>query len=512
MSDISQHKKLYIPPININANNRKLLCPNCNRLPLISIVPDHFEKIKVICNYCKYNEELLIPEYLRKVDLNKTNFQTYKENFHCKSHQFIEYKFFCNDCNKHLCTVCVQDEKHKDHNVIDLTTVSIYTLKNDLENARNEFIQYFTAIKKELMEEINKKIEMMSKAHDLLTLIEVLSNTFDPKTPNHYLISNMLNITQVKLNLNDNNKKFENFKFCPSIVQISFPSLKLEANLKEHSKGILSLIKLKDGRLASSSEDNNIILYRNMQKDATLKAHTEPIHSLSQLDNEKIISCSNDKSIKIWTKKGSTYVVEETIENAHDDFIYKVIPLTLTRMASCSKDGTIKIWSSDPPYQPIKTLGGDKGIVISILQLKNQEKLLAAYPIKNEIGLWNITNYECEKVYGEVNCCYVNSMIQLDDKKIAIGGITLLTVFDMEKEEKEVHLLNRTLITSLRKIDEDNLLFGTKEGVIGVYKIKTKEVGLISKVHNDCISDIVLNEKNSVITTSWEGDVKKWKY
>ena len=103
-------------------------------------------------------------------------------------------------------------------------------------------------------------------------------------------------------------------------------------------------------------------------------------------------------------------------------------------------------------------------------------------------------------------------MIQLDESKIAVGGITLLTVFDIEKEEKEVHLLNRTLITALRKIDEENLLFGTKEGVIGVYKIKTKEVGLISKVHNDCISDIVLNEKNSVITTSLEGDVKKWKY
>ena len=512
MSDISQHKKLFIPPININANNRKLLCPNCNRLPLISIIPDHVEKIKVICNYCKYNEELLIPEYLRKVDLNKTNFQSYKENFHCKVHQFIEYKFFCNDCNKHLCIFCVQDEKHQNHNVIDLTTISIYTLKNDLENARNEFMQYFTAIKEELMAEIKKKVEMMSRAHDLLSLIEVLSNTFDPKTPNHYLISNMLNITQFKLNLNDKNKNFENFKFCPSIVQISFPSLKLEANLKEHSKAILSLIKLKDGRLASSSEDNNIILYRNMQKDATLKAHTEPIHSLTQLDNEKIISCSNDKSIKIWTKKGSTYVVEDTIENAHEDFIYKVIPLSLNRMASCSKDGIVKIWSSEPPYQLVKPLKGDRGIVISILQLKDQEKLLAAYPVKNEICQWNTTNYECEKVYNEVNCCYVNSMIQLDDRKIAVGGITLLTVFDIEKEEREVHLLNRTLITALRKIDEENLLFGTKEGVIGVYKIKTKEVGLISKVHNDCISDIVLNEKNSVITTSLEGDVKKWKY
>ena len=272
------------------------------------------------------------------------------------------------------------------------------------------------------------------------------------------------------------------------------------------------MIKLKDGRIASCSEDNNIILYRNMEKDATLKGHSGPVHSIAQLENEKIISCSNDKTIKIWNKKGSTYVVENTIEKAHDDFIYKVIPLSLQRMASCSKDGTIKIWDSQAPYTLLSTLEQDKGIVISILQIRNQEKLLSAYPTQNELCLWNIKNYECEKIFKDVNCCYVNSLLQLDDRTIVVGGITLLTLLDLGNEEKEVHLLNRTLITSLNKIDDENLLFGTKEGVIGVYKIKLKQIGLISKVHNDCISDIVLNEENSVLTTSWVGDIKKWKF
>ena len=70
-----------------------------------------------------------------------------------------------------------------------------------------------------------------------------------------------------------------------------------------HAKKITCLLTLKDGRLASSSLDGNLNIYKeDLSKiDLSIK-YKYPIHSFIQLHDGKIIICSNTKNIMILIK------------------------------------------------------------------------------------------------------------------------------------------------------------------------------------------------------------------
>ena len=90
-----------------------------------------------------------------------------------------------------------------------------------------------------------------------------------------------------------------------------------------HTDYVLSLLLLKDGKVASSSSDRTIKIYNQFNDyhcAQVIKRHRNGIDSICQLDDGTIISCTCDKSIMIG---------EHTIKNAHDGCIYKVITLLI---------------------------------------------------------------------------------------------------------------------------------------------------------------------------------------
>ena len=94
--------------------------------------------------------------------------------------------------------------------------------------------------------------------------------------------------------------------------------------ISEHTAYVYSLLHLKDGRVASCSQDQTIRIYdpsNDYHCDQVIKRHSERITSICQLDDGTIVSCSEDKSIMIG---------DYTIKNAHDWWIYKVITLPNT--------------------------------------------------------------------------------------------------------------------------------------------------------------------------------------
>ena len=129
-----------------------------------------------------------------------------------------------------------------------------------------------------------------------------------------------------------------------------------------HTVYVNSLLHLKDGRVASCSDDNTIRIYdpsNDYHCVQVIERHSKGIESICQLDDGTIVSGSYDQSIMIG---------DYTIKSAHDGWIYKVITLPNNRIASCSKDMTIKIWKSNPRYSdiPIKVLEGHSDNVNSI--------------------------------------------------------------------------------------------------------------------------------------------------
>ena len=74
--------------------------------------------------------------------------------------------------------------------------------------------------------------------------------------------------------------------------------------LKGHSKDVNYLTLLKDGRLASSSDDETIRIW-NLTTGQTvriLSGHTTPVYYVVELSDGRLASGSFDSTIMIWDK------------------------------------------------------------------------------------------------------------------------------------------------------------------------------------------------------------------
>ena len=186
--------------------------------------------------------------------------------------------------------------------------------------------------------------------------------------------TNIINNSNLNLyecnNSTDTNKVISYFKNDSIINLNAFKNTKI---IKNHTKGVNSLLLLKDNRIASCSSDKTIRILnpsKNFTCDEILERHRDNVISLCQLDDGTIISASKDRSIKIGNS---------SISSAHEYSIYKVITLPNNRIASCSLDNAIKIWKSDPPYSPTPLIVlNEHGYgVRSLLYIKQKDILVS---------------------------------------------------------------------------------------------------------------------------------------
>ena len=164
-------------------------------------------------------------------------------------------------------------------------------IKNSLETLKSEKINFhakfnFSQISK------NYKIEqMLEKAHEKL-----INGIFE--IGNNKVITGSLDYT-LKI-WEEKNNKFENIQ-----------------KIKGISGAICSMIKLNDGGLITSAANNNNINIWEKQGEnnytikQSISSHTKPVLTLAQLENGKIISGGWDNLIIIWDKDNSGYYIEK---------------------------------------------------------------------------------------------------------------------------------------------------------------------------------------------------------
>jgi WD40 repeat protein len=80
---------------------------------------------------------------------------------------------------------------------------------------------------------------------------------------------------------------------------------KVKQTLSGHESGVYCLAVLKDNFLASGSADNTIRIWNINEgcSTSTLKGHTGAINSLLVQNNEYLVSGSADRTMKIWDKE-----------------------------------------------------------------------------------------------------------------------------------------------------------------------------------------------------------------
>ena len=131
-------------------------------------------------------------------------------------------------------------------------------------------------------------------------------------------------------------KNFKNFKIYES---------KISNTLSHHSGAVNQIILLKDGRLASSSNDKKIIIYNKENYSIELKIDKfdSEVSNIIQINNGNIIASLTSGFIYILKLASTSYEIIQKIQ-AHGSCVRKTIEIKDGRLISCSDDKTIKIW------------------------------------------------------------------------------------------------------------------------------------------------------------------------
>ena len=402
-----------------------------------------------------------------------------------------------------------------DKSQITINDDTLSNITTDIKNANKHLLTYFKEIKDE---HISRTIAQMNRLEssyeesynrnkDILTFLEILIDNYDGSNEmKQTILENELKIYQCKdrNNINEVIKYYNEYKIIQKKIIIE--ELK---SITEHTSSVYSLLRLKDGRIASCSDDNTIKIYdpsNNYHCDKVIYRHSHFIPSICELNDGTIVSCSLDKSIII-----GDYI----INNAHNDCIFKVITLPNNRIASCSKDNRIKIWKSNPQYSdtPIKVLEGLSGVFCSILYIKERDIMISVSSEKTLL-LWNMQTYKYDKVINGVECCWNNALYQIDSDRVIVGGFDSLCILNIDKCVIEKTIKDesiRNVGCFLKMKDNKTILCGCDNEIFCFYDMKKDEYIITKNSHNDYINDLLLIDEHTFLSCSKDKTIKLWK-
>lgn len=502
------------------------LCIKCNHYPNLSFNKENIKEVLIQCDYCGYNQYYSINDYLKQKKSKYIKEQVQVNN--CNEHD-IESTIYCIQCKKYICNKCMN---HQSHNCFKLEQkIQISTLNDQIKDGFNHINNYCRELKFMLIKVYFTKINQIEHSYqsfrminnDILNLYQCIVDNYSNKDYN--LTRNVMNINHINLykwKSDTVNESLIDYFNNYSLLQDSIAdvlNVKEIKTIKEHNESVNSLLLLQDGRLASCSTDKTINIYNlnnNYHCDIRIKTgHTNGVTYICELEKNKIASCSLDKSIKIWSISKSTYQCEHTYQEAHSNYIWKVILMPNNRIASCSKDKTIKIWKCQYPYTMIKELEGHSQSVKTLIQLKEKDKLLSASNIDFSLIIWDSSSYNCDKVINNINCCDINSLYEIDNHRVIVGGFQMITIINVDSYKVEEKYLNEQLdyVYSLMMLRDGNILCGCVQGKIYKYNIKLNTITVSENTsHNSHIFDLVSVNKHQFISCSYDKTIKIWEY
>ena len=244
--------------------------------------------------------------------------------------------------------------------------------------------------------------------------------------------------------------------------------------LKLHKDNINCAIVLNDGRLATSSKDNSIIIYnkKTYKPDLVIKEHIDVVNCILQLSTGMLVSCSGDKTIKIFKLKYNNYEVFQSLNNPKYSF-FKIIELSNKKLVS-SSHGFINIYAKN-----------------------NNNKYSKEFEIKTKDSCWNVIQTK------ENEICY-------SDDVYKSGKICFYNLLE-HKIINEIDNINTSGINCFNMITKDLLLITGKKKLMVVNFNQYNMVRIINVPDSSYImSPIMLNE-NIILTGDYKNQIKQWR-
>ena len=395
-----------------------------------------------------------------------------------------------------------------------------FQLVNDINRGYEHIHTYFTILKNKHVNKLLTVINELESSYEksvnrntlVLSFIQQLLMNYD------YSIEMKMSIEDNTINVYkcDDDKgineviKYFNEYYINNNKQIKKDNVTLFKSITDHTAGVYSLLRLKDGRVASCSNDKTIRIYNpsnDYNCDQVLQRHSNIIYSICELIDGTIVSCSSDQSIMIG---------DYTINNAHNDIIRKIITLPNNRIATCSDDKTIKIWKSNKPYSdtPIKVLEGHSNYVTSLLYIKERDIMISG-SIDGTLHLWNMSSYQCNKTIKGVYCCWTNALYQIDNDRVIVGAKTYFYIVNIDKcvVEKTIEDESLGFVNCFLKLRDNNtILCGCGSGQLCYYDLITGKYSISKNNHEKDIADLLLVNNKSFLSCSFDSVIKLWNY
>ena len=358
--------------------------------------------------------------------------------------------------------------------------------------------------KKYLYIDLIKEENININNNDLIKTITELKEIIKSKDEKIKSLEEKLN--QYNISTNDNN--YNNFD-----IKLKEPKHKV----KYHTSSIYCATVLNDGRFATGSYDNSIIIYNNktFKPDLTIKEHSSYVYSLIQLSSGILCSGSDDKTIKLYNINGNTYNVLQTL-SYHTNCIHKIIELRNKKLVSCSVDNTIIFYFKDNNQYTkdfnIKTNGYNGPII----QTKNNE--ICYYEDTNSALCFfdlqerkNITKINNISVTNYIYDC----LLMMSNDLLLAAGANKLTIININSHSiiRSIDVSGSSWIYSACLLTDNIILTADNNHRIIQWRIQHDNLELISKKENAHDSYIYVLKKigNGLIMSGDDnGEVKIW--
>ena len=532
-----------------------LLCPHCkNSIPYIShLIQKDRAYIEIKCSCNNYESQIIpIDEYFEKLSNIPIPDRIYDLIFlKCKEHK-EEFTSYCYTCKKRLCDTCM--EKHQKHNTITVAqkviTLNIERLTENFEKTKNNCLvnnqlskDYIISMLMQKQEEIKSAIDDIEKYFeinkkindDLINLVECIFQNFHKslnarKQTNVNILFNLLdntkfNILQCEINENkllESAKNlcdyYKNYYIIRKNEDNYIQSKILQTNRTIHCIKLLSNNYIAVGT-SPDDEENNIIIYSlpNLDIIKKISGHFGSVSAINEIEIDSktyLLTGADDKSIKIWNEKN--FECELTIRE-HEQRITKIIPLKDTcTIASSSWDRTIKIIDlyelNDKKYKIIGTLEGHKKDIKSIIQIKDGRLLSCSGDKKMKI--WDIKNEECIDEFENVFISTNNSLLELNDGRIAVGGGKSIKIFNLNTMQEEDILSGHELwVNVIKQIKPELIISGSSDNTIKIWDLNFNDCVATIKSFESSICDICfVNDRGDMVIGTYKGVITLWKH
>ena len=285
--------------------------------------------------------------------------------------------------------------------------------------------------------------------------------------------------------------------------------------LNNHTSSVWCSTLLNDGRFATGSGDNSIIIYNNktFKPDLIIKEHSYSVSNLTQLSSGILASCSSDKTIKLFNITDNQYQIIQTL-NYHQKDVNQVIELNNKKLVSCSSDKSIIFYMKDNNEYKFDFQLSFDGKIYRMIQIKENEIAYSKYNngtykyyicFFDLLGRKNITEIELD------TDCYSLNMITKD--LLLRGGNNKLVIINVNTHDliRTINVTNSSYISSICMLNNNMLLTGDDNHNIKQWKIEGDNLILFSeKATEGIIYTLLKLPDGHIISGDDNGVIKIW--